>query len=130
MLFDNEANMEAYKFWRKKVLARVKDEEKQKILAPEVPPHPWGTKRPSLEQRFYEVVDADNVTIIDVNENPIEDVKAEGLVTPKGLQEIDILILATGFDSVTGSLGQLNIQDNKGQTIANHWKDGCKTSMG
>ncbi|KJY00478.1 cyclopentanone 1,2-monooxygenase like protein [Zymoseptoria brevis] len=130
MLFDNEANMEAYKFWRKKVLARVKDEEKQKILAPEVPPHPWGTKRPSLEQRFYEVVDADNVNIIDVNENPIEDVKAEGLVTPKGLQEIDILILATGFDSVTGSLGQLNIQDNKGQTIADHWKDGCKTSMG
>jgi hypothetical protein len=83
-----------------------------------------------LEQRFYEVVDADNVTIIDVNANPIEDVKAEGLVTPQGLNEIDILILATGFDSVTGSLGQLNIQNSKGETIADHWKDGCKTSMG
>lgn len=130
MLFDTDANYEAYKFWRKQVLARVKNPEKAAILAPEKPPHPWGTKRPSLEQRFYEVVDADNVTLIDVNENPIEEVKENGLVTSKGLAEIDILVLATGFDSVTGSLGQLNIQNTKGETIAQHWKEGTKTSMG
>lgn len=99
-------------------------------MAPEKPPHPWGTKRPSLEQRFYEVVDSDNVTIIDVNTHPIEDVKENGLVTSKGLDEIDVLILATGFDSVTGSLGQLHIQDTNGNDIAHHWKDGCKTAMG
>jgi cation diffusion facilitator CzcD-associated flavoprotein CzcO len=130
LFFDSDANYEAYKFWSKQFLKRVKNPEKQELLAPEKPPHPWGTKRPSLEQRFYEVVDADNVTLIDVNENPIEDVKPEGLVTKKGLQEIDILILATGFDSVTGSLGQLNIQNLNGETIADHWKDGTKTSMG
>ena len=89
MLFDDKANDEAYNFWRKQVLKRVKDPEKQKIVAPEKKPHPWGTKRPSLEQRFYEEVDKDHVEIIDVNANPIEAVEATGLRTPKGLKEID-----------------------------------------
>lgn len=130
MLFDDKANDEAYNFWRSQVLKRIKDPEKQKIMAPEKKPHPWGTKRPSLEQCFYEVIDRDNVEVIDVNENPIEGVEATGLKTPKGLNEIDVLVLATGFDSVTGSLAQLNIQDVNGNTVADHWKEGTKTSMG
>ncbi|KIW73294.1 hypothetical protein PV04_01426 [Phialophora macrospora] len=130
MLFDLKANKEAYDFWRKQVLKRLTDPEKQRLLAPEVPPHPWGTKRPSLEQRFYEVVDQPNVKLIDVNENPIEEVTATGIRTKQGLVEVDVIVLATGFDSVTGSLAQLNIQGVKGGTVADHWKDGTKTSMG
>lgn len=130
MLFDDKANDQAYDSWRRQVLKRMTDPEKQKILAPERKPHPWGTKRPSLEQRYYEVVNEPHVEITDVNANPIEEVKAEGIVTPKGLREFDILVLATGFDSVTGSLAQLNIQDTEGRTIGEHWKNGTKTSMG
>lgn len=130
MLFDLKANKEAYDFWRKQILKRLTDPEKQRLLAPEVPPHPWGTKRPSLEQRFYEVVDQPNVKLIDVNENPIEEVTATGIRTKQGLVEVDVIVLATGFDSVTGSLAQLNIQGTNGGTIADHWKDGTKTSMG
>ncbi|KAK4574543.1 hypothetical protein LTR86_001384 [Recurvomyces mirabilis] len=129
-LFDDAANEEVYKFWRKTVLKRIKNPEKQRLLAPEKAPHPWGTKRPSLEQRIYEVLDQDNVEIIDVNENPIEIVEGNGLRTKKGLAEVDVLILATGFDSVTGSLGQLNIRGTDGGTIADHWKDRLQTSMG
>lgn len=130
MLFDDKANDEAYKFWRQQVLKRVKNPEKQRLLAPETKPHPWGTKRPSLEQCFYEVVDRDNVDVVDINENPIQDVKAQGLMTPKGMNDIDVLILATGFDSVTGSLAQLDIRDVNGKNVAEHWKNGTKTSMG
>lgn len=130
MLFDLKANEQAYNFWRKQVLNRLKDPKKQALLAPEVPPHPWGTKRPSLEQRFYEVVDQPHVNIIDVNQSPIEEVTATGLRTKEGLTEVDVIILATGFDSVTGSLAQLNIQGTDGGTIADHWKDGTKTAMG
>lgn len=130
MLFDEKANYEAYKFWRAQVLKRVKDPKKQELLAPEKPPHPWGTKRPSLEQRFYEVVDSPNVDIIDINKSPILEVTETGLKTKDGFIEVDVIILATGFDSVTGSLAQLNIQGTKGGTIADHWRDGLKTSMG
>jgi cation diffusion facilitator CzcD-associated flavoprotein CzcO len=131
MLKDTAANMEAYKFWRKQVLKRLTDKKKADILAPEVPPHPWGTKRPSLEQRFYEVVDQPHVRIVDINKSPIQEVRETGIVTKEeGLIEVDVIILATGFDSVTGSLAQLNIQGVKGGTIADHWKDGTKTAMG
>lgn len=130
MLFDLKANKEAYDFWRKQVLKRLKDPRKQALLAPEVPPHPWGTKRPSLEQRFYEVVDQPHIKIIDVNESPIEEVTATGIRTKEGLTEVDVIILATGFDSVTGSLAQLNIVGTDGGTIADHWKDGTRTAMG
>lgn len=130
MLFDLKANAEAYKFWRSQVLKRIKDPEKQKLFAPETPPHPWGTKRPSLEQRFYEVIDQPHVKVIDVNAHPITGVTEKGIVTDLGETEVDVIILATGFDSVTGSLAQLNIQGTTGGTIADHWKDGTKTSLG
>jgi len=130
MLFDQKANDEAYKFWRNSVLKRISDPEKQALLAPENPPHPWGTKRPSLEQRFYEVVDQPHIKIIDVNKHPVQEVTSTGIKTDLGETEVDVIILATGFDSVTGSLAQLNIQGVKGGTIADHWKDGTKTSMG
>ena len=75
-------------------------------------------------------MDQDHVKIIDVNENPIEEVTTKGLKTKLGLVEVDVIILATGFDSVTGSLAQLNIQGVKGGTIADHWKNRTQTSMG
>ncbi|GAB7355764.1 hypothetical protein MBLNU459_g6449t1 [Dothideomycetes sp. NU459] len=130
MLYEENANNEAYKFWRKSVHARVKNAEKAELLAPKVPPHPWGTKRPSLEQNYYEIVDQDNVDIIDVNETPIIEVTETGLRTSKGLVEVDIIITATGFDAVTGSLAQLGIRGTDGRTIKEHWKDGTRTSMG
>jgi cation diffusion facilitator CzcD-associated flavoprotein CzcO len=130
MLFDQKANDEAYEFWKKTVRARIPDPEKQEILAPTKPPHPWGTKRPSLEQRYWEVLSNDHVDVIDINKNPIIEVTETGLRTDKGLAEIDVLILATGFDSVTGSLAQLDIQGTKSGNIADHWKNGLSTSMG
>ncbi|PBP19903.1 cyclohexanone monooxygenase [Diplocarpon rosae] len=130
MLFDQKANDEAYKFWRKKVLERIKDPQKAEILAPADPPHPWGTKRPSLEQCYYEVMSQDNVKILDVNKSPISEVTETGLKHQNGFEELDILVLATGFDSVTGSLAQLSIRGTTGGTIADHWKTGTRTSMG
>jgi len=60
----------------------------------------------------------------------LEEVTETGLRTKQGHVDFDVIILATGFDSVTGSLAQLNIQGTKGGTIADHWKDGTRTSMG
>jgi cation diffusion facilitator CzcD-associated flavoprotein CzcO len=67
-----------------------------------------------------------------VNQHPVERVEASGLrLQGKELIELDVIILATGFDSVTGSLGQLNIQGiNASGTIGEHWKDGLRTALG
>ncbi|KAK4996180.1 hypothetical protein LTR66_004153 [Elasticomyces elasticus] len=129
-LYSQEANEEAYKFWRKNVLKRIPDPKKAALLAPEYPVHPWGTRRSSLEQNFYEVISMPHIDIIDINENPIEEVTATGIRTKLGHVEADVLILATGFDAVTGSLTQLDVRGTHGETIAHHWKNGVKTSMG
>lgn len=131
MLFDQKANDEAYKYWRKKVLARIHDPKKAALLAPEDPPHPWGTKRPSLEQNFYEVISLPHVDIVDLHSNPIVEITEKGVKTADGnVTEVDIIILATGFDAVTGSLAQLNIVDSDGKTIKERWSSGVRTSMG
>lgn len=131
IFFDQKANDEVYEFWKKTVRQRIPDPKKAELLAPDVPPHPWGTKRPSLEQNFYEVVSMDHVDLIDVNADPIIEVTEKGIRTRDGgVVEVDTIILATGFDSVTGSLAQLNIQGTNGGTIADHWKNGTTTAMG
>jgi cation diffusion facilitator CzcD-associated flavoprotein CzcO len=87
------ANAEAYQFWRKKVLARVPDPKKQELLAPEKAPHPWGTKRPSLEQNFYEVASLPHVDIVDVNADPVEEVTEKGIELKDGtVVELDVIV--------------------------------------
>lgn len=103
-LFDMKANREAYNFWRSKQMTRVKNPEKQKVLFPEEPPHPFGVKRPCLEQTYYEQLDRDNVKIININEkngSPIERFTERGIVTQGKEMEFDIIALATGFDVVS-----------------------------
>src|SRR3546814_11596356 len=50
LLTDERANRFAYDFWRDRVRARIADPSLHEALAPLEPPHPFGTKRTSLEQ--------------------------------------------------------------------------------
>ena len=54
MASDPKANREIYNFWARKVRARIIDPVKRMLMAPEEPPYPIGTKRPPLENGFYE----------------------------------------------------------------------------
>jgi cation diffusion facilitator CzcD-associated flavoprotein CzcO len=130
VLTDEKANEAAYQYWRAQVLKRVKNKEKAALLAPEVAPHPFGTKRPSLEQNFYEVINSDRIEIIDVNVDPILRMDSSGIQTKSAHRKYDVVIFATGFDAVTGGLTQLNIRGSDGRTIKEHWADGVRTGLG
>ncbi|KAG6906927.1 hypothetical protein DXG01_011353 [Tephrocybe rancida] len=128
---DEKANDVAYEFWRKKVLERLRDPEMQRKLAPEKAPHPFGTKRPSLEQTFYEVFNQPNVALVDLKENPIVEVTPKGVKTQDGVEhELDVLVLATGFDAVTGSISQIGIKGVDGTPIKDKWANGLSTYLG
>lgn len=131
MLFEWDANAEAYKFWQKKTKERIKDPKKRAILAPEKAPHTFGTKRPSLEQKYYEVLDQENNHVVDLKETPIEEVKENGIMTSDGkLHEFDIIAVATGFDSVTGGMKNMGLKDENGTAIEDKWAQGAYTYMG
>jgi cation diffusion facilitator CzcD-associated flavoprotein CzcO len=131
LLFDNAANREAYNFWAKKTRARITDPEKREILAPLEPPHAFGTKRPSLEQNYYEMLDRPENKVIDVKKTPIERFEEKGIVTSDGkLHEFDVVALATGFDSVTGGMKNMGLRDVDGVELSKKWDQGTYTYLG
>ena len=131
MMANEVANMEAYNFWQKKIAARITDPVKRDLLAPKTPPHPFGGKRLSLEQDFYEQMNKPNVHVVDIKANPVKEVVPEGLVTQDGkLHELDIVAIATGFDSITGGLKDIRIQGLTDEPLSEKWRAGTWTYLG
>ena len=130
VLLNEESNLTAYNFWRDKVHARVKDPVLAETLAPLEPPHPFGVKRPSLEQNYYDVFNEDHVALVDLKVTPIDRITAGGIKTTDAEYEFDIIVMATGFDSVTGGLMQIDIKGTKGKTLKQKWELGARTHLG
>lgn len=131
IFFLQEANDEVYNFWCEQTRARLTDPKKRDLLAPIKPPHAWGTKRPCLETSFYEVFNQTNVDIVNVRESPILSITENGVMTEKeGVIDVDVIIFATGFDSVTGGILNINIKNGRGLSIQDKWKSGTKTYLG
>lgn len=128
---DREVNKYIYDFWAKKTRARVMDPLKRDIVAPIEQEHLFGVKRPSLEQDYYEVIDRLNVELVNLKKTPIQEVTKEGILTNDGqLRKFDIIILATGYDAMTGSLMDLRICDSEGRPLQDLWRDGVETYLG
>ena len=125
-----EANRTAYDFWRDKVRARIDDPVTAELLAPTEPPYPFGTKRPSLEQNYYDVFNQDNVSIVDVQSSPIEEITERGVRTTDRHYDVDFLVLATGFDANTGGLTQIDIRDTAGIGLNERWSREVRTHLG
>ncbi|PFH59852.1 hypothetical protein XA68_11772 [Ophiocordyceps unilateralis] len=108
-LINPEANKEAYKFWAKKVGARVEDARKRELLAPRDMPHYFGIKRPCLEMTYYDQFN----------------------LTEDGTHyELDVIAVATGFEIVTGGMTQLGLQSINNTLLSEEWAQGAKTYLG
>ncbi|KAJ8496096.1 hypothetical protein ONZ45_g12594 [Pleurotus djamor] len=133
LFFDQECNDWVYAFWRRKVRERLKDRDEwlKEKMAPKEQPHPFGVKRVALEQTFYDVFAQDNVSLVDIKDTPITEITPTGISTSNGEhQDFDIIVLATGFDGVTGGITQIDIKGTNGQTIQEKWTGGVETNLG
>lgn len=120
MLSSPAANNEAYSFWRHKVRQRIVDPGMAEKLVPTVPPHPLGTKRPSLESAYFEVYNQSNVHLVDLKDEPIVEI-TQGIITKTQEFDLDILIFATGFDFITGSMLAMGIRGIGGRKLNEQW---------
>jgi cation diffusion facilitator CzcD-associated flavoprotein CzcO len=101
---DAKANLEAYNFWASKVRPRMKNAAKRELMAPTEPPYYFGTKRSPLERDYYEMLDQDHVDIVPMEKVPLKTFNKTGILMADDIQrDFDIVILATGFDSFSGS---------------------------
>ncbi|CAG9983278.1 unnamed protein product [Clonostachys byssicola] len=131
VLSNEETSRQIYEFWAFKVRQRVRDPAKQEIVAPRVQPYPFATKRSSLEQDYYECLDRDNVDIIGLKKTPIREFSRSGIVTDDGKErQHDIVIMATGYDNMTGSLTSMGLRGKDGIDMKKRWEDGVWSYLG
>ena len=100
-------------------------------MAPKVAPHPYGTKRVSLEQDYFEAFNRKEVDVINVKENPIQSFTEKGIKTEDGEErEFDLIVFATGFDAISGGVTQIDIRGEDGTSIKDKWAQGTWTYLG
>ncbi len=127
LLFNNEANATAAEFVRGKIRELVHDPVVADALAPK---NILGCKRLCVDSGYYETFNRPNVTLIDISAAPIESITPLG-VKAKGVETaVDALILATGFDAMTGTLLRIDIRGKAGLTLNEKWRAGPRTMLG
>ncbi len=118
IFFDIEANQMAGRLYGEAVAHIVEDPDTAAALTPT---HPFGCKRPIIDQGYYETFNRDNVTLVDLRENPIISVTPEGIRTERELHELDVIIYATGFDAMTGALTRIDVRGRGAMSLAEFW---------
>lgn len=125
---DEKANGYITDFIARKIRERVKDQAVAEKLIPK--DHGFGLKRVPMETNYYEVYNQDNVHLVDIKENPIEEMTPEGIRTTAELYELDMIIYATGFDAIIGGLKEMDIRGIGGKTLKEAWENGPFTYLG
>mgnify|MGYP000499954258 FL=1 len=128
LLLNKEANDTVAEYIRGKIRERVTDPQIADILSPK--DYPYGTKRPPLETNYYETYNRDNVTLVDIKVSPIERITEQSICTTSGEYKLDAIVLAIGFDAMTGPLMQLGIVGRNGEKLADRWANGPLTYLG
>ena len=126
-LLNNDANETVAEFVREKIYSIIKDPETAKKLLPQ---QVIGCKRLCLDSGYYETFNRPNVSLVDVSTDPIERITENGLVAGGEDHTFDVLVYATGFDAMTGSLLKIDIRGRNNQPLAEAWDAGPVTYLG
>jgi cyclohexanone monooxygenase len=128
LLLDERANDYVAEFVREKIGEKVEDPVTREMLTPR--DHPFGTKRPPVESGYFEAFNRDNVELVDIRSDPIERITPTGIETGTGNHKLDIIVFATGFDALSGSLLRLEVVGRDGVTLRQRWAHGPQTYLG
>jgi len=127
LLLNDESNKTAQDFVKAKIREIVEDPATAEMLTPK---NIIGCKRLCVDTGYWETFNRPNVTLVDIADRPIERITATGLETKDGTYAFDCLVLATGFDAMTGALLKMDIRGRGGVTLREKWGEGPKSYLG
>ncbi len=127
ILLDANANALAAEFIRNKIRSVVHDPATAALLSPR---HTLGCKRLCVDSGYYATYNRANVHLVDVSEHPIDEITPAGLISNGREYVFDTLVLATGFDAMTGTLMRLDLRGRGGLTIFEKWRAGPLNYLG
>jgi cation diffusion facilitator CzcD-associated flavoprotein CzcO len=127
-LVNKESNDTVSEFVRSKIREIVDDPATGELLAPK--DHPFFTKRPPLENGYYEAFNRGNVTLLDARATPIQEITPRGVRMGEHEYRVDAIVYATGFDAMTGTLFGMGIVGRDGLRLQDKWRDGPRTYLG
>lgn len=122
------ANDTARVYTEEKIAELVVDRDVASALTPT--DHPIGTKRIVTDSGFYESFNRDNVSLVNLRNTPIERVTEAGIETTAHVYDLDMIVYATGFDAMTGSLDRIDIRGKGNRTLKEKWSSGPRTYLG
>ncbi len=128
LLRNEEANEFIAEFLRGKIAEAVHDRATAAKLMPYE--YPVGAKRVCVGTNYYETYNRANVSLIDLRSEPLERIEPNGIRTAKGFYPVDVLVLATGYDAMTGALLAIDIRTSDGQSLRSAWANGPQTYLG
>ncbi len=127
LLLDEAANDTAAEFVRGKIREIVHDPEVAERLSPD---NVIGCKRLCVDTGYYATYNRPNVTLVDVSKTPIDEITPTGLTVAGRPYDFDDLVLATGFDAMTGALLRIDISGRGGLKLKDKWHGGPRTYLG
>ena len=129
IFFDAKINKEVSEFVRGKMKERLKDPALCDLLIPQ--DYGFGLHRVPLESGYLETFHLPHVSGISVKENPIVAITEGGIKLRDGTEyELDVIILATGFDAGSGALTRIDIRGREGRSLKHEWEKEIRTTMG
>ncbi len=127
LMVDRAANDTAAEFVRARIREIVTDPQTAETLCPA---NEIGCKRLCVEIDYFETYNRPNVRLVDVSSEPIERITPTGIRAHGEDFTIDALVLATGFDAMTGALTRVDIRNAEGMRLGEKWQDGPRSFLG
>lgn len=125
---NHESSELASEFIRSKIREIVRDQATAELLCPR--DYSFNGKRVPTGFRYYEAFNLPHVHLIDVKTTPITEITENGVRVGDTEYELDVLICATGFDAMTGTLTNIDIVGLDGRLLRDKWADGIRTNLG
>jgi cation diffusion facilitator CzcD-associated flavoprotein CzcO/acetyl esterase/lipase len=128
LIINPQANKTAADYIRDRIRERVSDPEVAELLCPN--DHHYGTKRATFETNYYEAFNLPHVHLVDARTTPIERITEKGIATATEQFEVDVIVLATGFDIGAGALARMGVIGRGGRKLTEHWAHGQRAYLG